>query len=382
MLKKDNGEEILKNWQRGKDNSESESDFGKSDEAISSLAEDENDNNKLNYLNNNEAEQLQLGKEIGNIFKDQNIHPVFIFGSKGSGKTSILASLFRYIQYTERSQATITFNTDVFPKGEVRWDDQNGWAEALFFKKVFDYIGNRAPETTQEANPFFVPVTLTTPSGGDIKFAFLEGKGEWYQPDPNPLATIPFKKFKGFVQGVLQQFNAPASIIYVAPYTTGFAANENPKSDNLRKSDLGLLGALDEYAYLRKAFLHQDNHLFLVTKWDVYCGGISVDAFTEPYGDEIIDVLRERFPLAWAKYQNMNLSSIAQNKTFSAYCSGLIDDKTVISPAEEDNEKIDFYARKMWDWLYNNHTGLTLYPDVKPKPEGFFQKIITLLRGR
>src|SRR5688572_16504725 len=40
-------------------------------------------------------EQIVLGQELAALFKNAGVHPVLIFGSRGSGKTSMLASLFR-----------------------------------------------------------------------------------------------------------------------------------------------------------------------------------------------------------------------------------------------------------------------------------------------
>lgn len=328
-------------------------------------------------------DQIKLGQELATIFKDSGIHPVFIFGSKGSGKTSLLASLFRYIQVSERSDATLSFREDIFPSGDDRWNRHTTWARDVFYRKVHDAINSKAPQATIEASPFFVPVKLTRSTGEEISFAFLEGMGEWYMPDEN--AEVPFKPFKGFLQGLLQQFNGSATVIYVAPFTTaGYSANdtaESSKSADLRKSDLGLLGAINEYINLRRAQFHQDNHLFLMSKWDIFCGGVSSDSFFNPSGDDIQDAFKDRFIMAWTRFQNLNSSNVKQNKIFSAYCAGVISDLSILKPSQEDSEVIDRYPRKLWDWLHLSHSGIPLYQDMQPRRPNLLDRFIRLLRG-
>lgn len=330
-----------------------------------------------------EADDSKIGSELATIFKDNNVHPIFIFGSKGSGKTSLLASLFRYIQVSVDSNAAIYLMDDIFPTTDERWRRHVSWARDVFYKKVNDSIESTAPHATLEPSPFFVPVKLKLKSGDEVKFAFLEGRGEWYMPDES--AEVPFKPFKGLLQGVLQQFNGNATVVYVAPFTTGGysrgEATEASRSADLRKSDLGLVGAINEYISLRRAHFHQDNHLFLMTKWDIFCGGISGDSFYSPNGDEIKEVFSERFELAWTRFQNLEASGVNQNKTFSAYCAGVIDGLSIQRPAQEDAAVIDRYPRKIWDWLYKNHTGRLLYEDMQPKRPSLLDKFLAILRG-
>jgi len=325
-----------------------------------------------------EARQVGLGKDLAKRFKDKKVHPVLIFGSKGSGKTSLIASLLKYMRDRPESDASIEFADSVLPDDDPWWEQTKIWSQDVFYKRVLAYIDNLAPESTQESQPFFIPISLTTKTGIEVKFALLEGKGEWYQP--NLEATVPFQKFKSFLQGFLQGYNDTATVIYVAPYVTG-SVEETPKSTGLRASDLGLLGAINEYLSLRKAFVHQDQHMFLLTKWDVFCASVAAPEFIEPLEEEIQGVFRERYLQSWTRYLNSSVSQENQNRTYSAYCAGLIDGRTVVTAATEDDERVAFYARKLWDWLYQNASGLTLYPDVRPKPLGRFDQFLKWLRG-
>lgn len=322
--------------------------------------------------------ELLLGKELAAAFQDKDVHPVFIFGSKGSGKTSLIASILKYMRDREEAAATISLAESVYPENEAFWTASLSWSRDLFYKKVLDYVDQIAPQTTQEEQPFFVPVKVTRSNGEEILFAFLEGKGEWYQPDQS--AEVPFKRFKGLLHGMLQHYSGSGTFIYVAPFATE-SSYEGPKSEHLRQSDLGLLGVLNEYLQIRKAYAHNDRHMFVVTKWDIFCESVISPSFIDPTDDEIQSVVRERYPLAWKCYLNAAMSSDQQNRTFSAYCAGLIAGRDVIVPSEGDSENVAYYSRKLWDWLYENATGRVLYPDVRPKPPGLLDRLLTWLRS-
>lgn len=327
-------------------------------------------------LNKNEE---QLGKDLASLFKDNNVHPVLIFGSKGSGKTSLLVSLFRYMRDNELSDASIELADEIFPIGDARWKSNIDWAQDLFFKKVFDFIDNNAPATTQESEPFFIPVKLTTKSGNEKIIAFLEGKGEWYQSEED-LTKRPYKKFKGLLQALLINFNDPLTVIYVAPFVEGSEKN-HLDSSHIKKSDIGLLGAINEYLTYRKVYQQKDSHLLLVTKWDVFCESIASESFSDPSDEDINEIFRDKYRLSWNKYLNLNLSNEHQNKSISTYSAGFMDGKQIACPAKDDLDLISAYPRKLWDWIYENATGGVLYPDVRPKTKSLFEKIISFLRG-
>ena len=325
-----------------------------------------------------DVRETDFGKELAALFKDKRVHPVFIFGSKGSGKTSLIASMLKYMRDRVEADATVELAEWVLPDGEGWWSTSASWSRDLFYRKVLDYLDNVAPRATLEEQPFFVPVKLTRRNQEEVLFAFLEGQGEWYQPDLQ--AEVPFRRFKSFLHGMLQGFNDKATVVYIAPFVTE-SSMEASHSSHLRESDLGLLGAIDEYSRVRKAFAHQDHHLFLLTKWDVYCESVVSPSFLDPRGEEIVAVLRERYPLAWTRYMNAAFSIENQNKSYSTYCSGLINGQNIVLAAEGDDENVAFYARKLWDWLYGNATGGALYPDVRPRPPGLLDRVLKWLRS-
>lgn len=326
--------------------------------------------------------QMQLGQELATIFKNNNVHPVLIFGSAGSGKTSMLASLFRYMQLTQ-AEATQALHDELFPSDDPRWQKHAVLARQLYYGKVLEFIELKAPQATLDATPFFIPVKVTRTTGEEATFAFLEGRGEWYMPAKN--SDSPFRPFQSLLRGLLQNYNEKATAIYVAPCTTGVMSRdgrlEPANAPKMVDSDLGLLGALKEYVNLRRATFHRDRHVFLMTKWDLYCGGISEPEFVHPPPRLLSSVLQERFRFSWAHFCNLNFHGSSRNKMFSTYCSAVIDNMKVLSPAHADSAVVDFYPRKLWDLLYENHTGLPLYPDVRPRPPGPLDRLISWLRG-
>lgn len=321
----------------------------------------------------------QLGKDLASIFKDNSIHPVLIFGSKGSGKTSLLVSLFKYMRDNEFADASIELADDIFPQEDLRWKSNVEWAQDLFFKNVFGFIDNNAPPATLQSEPFFIPVRIVTKTGNEKIIAFLEGKGEWYQSEED-LSKKPYKKFKGLLQALLLNFNDPLTVIYIAPFVTG-SEKSSIDASHIKSSDIGLLGAINEYLVYRKVHQQKDNHLLLVTKWDVFCESIASDSFTDPTDDEVNDIFRDKYKLTWNKYLNLNLSNDQQNKSVSTYSAGFMDGNIIASPAKDDIELISAYPRKLWDWIYENATGTILYPDVRPKNKSILEKIINFLRG-
>jgi hypothetical protein len=322
-------------------------------------------------------EEMQLGQEIAAAFKNNHVHPVFIFGSRGAGKTSLIASLLRYMRDRQEADASIELAEELFPSNDPRWERRIEWSRDVFYRKVFAFIDRQAPPATLEELPFFIPVKLVRKNGTGAYFAFLEGKGEWYQPDLT--ASVPFKKFKGFLQGVLSSFNDTATVIYVAPFVTD-SADQGPTHRRMRESDIGLLGALEEYSTARKALFHQDKHLFLMTKWDVCCNSISSDDFLDPDAQEVQRILGERYQLAWKKYVSMPITN-ASAKSYSTYCAGIMDGANIAAPADDDAHMISTFPRKLWDTLYQNATGHILYQDVQPKSLGLLDRLLQILRG-
>ena len=326
----------------------------------------------------------QRGQHLAARFKEEGIQPVLIFGARASGKTSFIASLFQYIHVSEGSNATLTLDLDAIPNDTKSWQDMRQFATLTYERRVYEFMDQRAAPSNTDALPFFIPVVLRPKEGRERKFAFLEGMGEWYMPDMK--ADSPHKPFQGEIEGMLRGFNESMTVIYVAPFTTaGYRSSgdkESPQHVDLKERDLGLVGTIQQYQRLRVANFHIDHHLFLFSKWDVRCNGIADREFLKPEGDLLEKIISSRYPLSYALFKNMNLGGSRTQKTVTHYCSGVIDGNAVMKPAAEDQRRLDYFPRKMWNWFYFNTTSIPLYADVHPKPPGIVDKILKALRGR
>jgi hypothetical protein len=201
---------------------------------------------------------------------------------------------------------------------------------------------------------------------------------------PQKEGDSPHQPFKGEIEGMLRYFNEPLIVIYVAPYTTySYSADggqESPQSEELKARDLGLDGIIQQYSILRRALSHRDSHIFLYSKWDVRCDGLADPDFVSPQWGLLDAEIFKRYPLSFARFQNVNFNAIKNNKTVTNYCSGIIHGNSVLVPSAEDQHILNHFPRKLWNWLYFTVTQDPLYRDVHPKPDNILDKLLRVLR--
>jgi hypothetical protein len=96
-----------------------------------------------------------------------------------------------------------------------------------------------------------------------IRFAFLEGMGEWYEMSSGRSA---YPSFKEEIAEILSNYNNfGISLIYVAPTFSPLPEFQFPDPSRAALFDEALKGVIDEYGDKRgeKA---KDNQLFLISK--------------------------------------------------------------------------------------------------------------------
>ena len=191
--------------------------------------------------------------------------------------------------------------------------------------------------------------------------------------------TNPNKPFRAILSGFLAQFNSPATVIFLAPFSIEDTAGTHV-TDRLRESDEGLAGAVQEYSKSRQHVIGWDKQIFLLTKWDIHYG-IMRDEFANPDTEEVIDLVKERFPNAWGKFLGMLYFGLGENQKVSPYCAGIINGNSVGRPAVKDRWLVDLYARRVWNQLYKDKTGKALYPELEPRPTNIWDKFANWLRG-
>jgi hypothetical protein len=351
-------------------------------EGISSVQEDKS-YESVDMSDAGSNDQIELGNELAVKFKEQGVHPILLFGSQMSGKTSLLLSLLNYPRLDQRAEASIEFDESIYTDEQtIRLKSALNAGQMLFYRASQQWIGNAAPKATLDEHPFFVPVVLQKASGEQVKFAFLEGRGEWYTPDESSLR--PYKKFKGLIQGFLQTFSNPVTVLYIAPYVAGSYGDTTSSLGNaelMKKSDLGLVGAIEEYMNARRGYFRNDYHILTMTKWDIKCGNVASDDFLDPLPSQISEELSGKFPLAWNKFNAMPMQNQPGNLKINVYSSGVIDGNRLNQLPSDDQYSLNRYPRKLWDRLYSNAGHGILYTDVQRKPPSLLDKLIDILKG-
>jgi hypothetical protein len=292
-------------------------------------------------------------------------------------------SLLNYPRLDPTAEASIEYDESIYTD-----DNRERLLQALeagmqlFYRGTQQWIANLAPRATTDTQPFFITVRLQKSVGQEIKFGLLEGRGEWYHPDE--ASVRPYRKFKGLLKGFLQSFSRPITILYIAPFEAGIKSQGGGSAgglEHLRGSDLGLVGAMEEYIACRRSHFKTDFHVMMMTKWDVKCESVSSEEFRSPQADEVIDQLSVKFPLAWNRFNAMPMGGGASNLRIAAYSSGLMDGGRLNLLAEDDKYFVNTYPRMLWDRLHANAGFGVLYKDVQPRRKGLLEKILAILRG-
>lgn len=304
---------------------------------------------------------------------EKKYHPVMLFGTTASGKSSMLASLFHYLQNDPRSEAICLLGEWVIPV-----DTDLGATIAENVSRLFNHSvmkfnsGIGLPRTASNTIPFFIPVILRPNNGKpEVRLAFLESSGENYKVKEDSVDYFP--KLKNEIFDLYRNFPGAISIVVVAPYTLEDAYTnekiEDADDPNLHLADQAMYGTLQLYQANRR-WLDLDNHLFVLTKWDVYAGGLSNPVFANPPIGLVEKIIKERYRLAWNFFQTMPKKG---NSNSMQYSAGLITGQSVVAVPDKLKPSINQFPRALWNWLYRNASGgMELYgPLSGPKPRGF-----------
>jgi len=326
----------------------------------------------------------ERGQALAQALSNSDCHPVLLFGAASSGKTAILLSLLKYINTSSDAAATISLDLGTLPNGGI-WDELRRYAERLFYAEGYEFLRQRAPEATTARYPFFVPIELKPHGAPRKKFAFFEGQGEWFHPDFDK--SNPHPQFKEEITEFLRLYTGHVSSIYVAPYAVeGYdsAASQNAAeaTKRIQERDFALGGIIDQYDNLRRTLVHRDQHLFILTKWDIRCGNLADPEFREYLG--VLDQeLQLKYPISFQRFQNLAwLPDTPNNKVKGAYCAGIFTERRTLAPvAKADTEGVDRFARELWDWIYFSANATPLYDDVRAPKPSLLDKIMAWIRN-
>lgn len=293
--------------------------------------------------------------DLANALQSQGYHPVLIFGTRASGKSSLLASLLHYLQSDPESPAIAIPGDPLLPL-DTAYGKEVHESALYFFNTVVDnfFNGEAAPRTSDQA-PYYIPVVLRPNNGQpEVKIAFLESRGEWYHINRQSRALYP--ELRGEVDDVYRKFTGALSILLVAPLVIGDVYQDEGESEFVlaeqRDTDSSLFGALQSYQ-LARGMRDLDQYLFVLTKWDAYTKGLNSDEFSSPPKGLVDQLIESRYPRAWQMFRAMQ--QIAIPKAMQ-YCSGIMSGNVHAPTPHHLRHKLSPFPKTLWNWLYANAT--------------------------
>lgn len=339
-----------------------------------------------------------LGSDLARVMQD-DYHPVVLFGTNNSGKTSVLMSLFATLINEPILDTGLSLCDPILGARSEIGQRLHKEAEHTFHIKTQSFLaGEKIPKTSTPL-PFFIPVEFRPPDGRPpVKFAFLESNGEWYRPlisDGRKFGDVDklYPDLRNEIEGFIAGFQNGITFIYTAPVTQGevYAAAENAyDATEINYASLAIKGVLQTYDRIRANGRSNDRHLLLLTKWDALstrdsdrAAGIEEDSV------EVLEFCHKKYGQALAAFQGLNLDKSQRN--INAYCAGMINERGLL-PLKHDaavRGVIASYPVRLWTYLYKNALSAANEHPVAPfrSPPGrpaivkFFHKILDRISG-
>ena len=320
-----------------------------------------------------------LQQSLSKLLIQKDYHPVLIFGTRASGKSTLLTSLFSYFQTDPQSGASCYLGDWIIPVETVEGSLIADEASRFFNRVVSEFHGGKAAETTQFQVPFFIPIVVKpNTKKPTVKVAILESSGEFYQVNTDSARYHP--ELRAEIKDVYENYPGPLSIIIIAPYImseaySGEVIVGDKVKEEFRLSDDALLASLQNYQRYRKN-PDNDRMNFLLTKWDVHTEGLSDRKFVEPPPGLVEHLIRERFPKSWISFGNLTDAS-SNAMGVMPYSAGLIsgNDALPIPPAFKG--RMNIFPNKLWNWIYlGASNGKALYGNAQYKGKKTFLKKI------
>ena len=179
--------------------------------------------------------------------EEDNRHPVMIFGSSKSGKSTMIMSFINALEKSGRDGSvgvSATFGRSFYAKRDERTETLMKAASNFFDTAAHNFIlGRQALIATQDL-PYFIPIDLKIKGSESdaVKIALLDSKGELYEPNnpTNVSAGAPlYREFSNDLIEIMRNYSRGISLICLAPYSLGEADLHDTAN-----SDAGLFAAL------------------------------------------------------------------------------------------------------------------------------------------
>lgn len=318
------------------------------------------------------------GRILAHNMSESGYHPVIIFGTSSSGKSSLLGSLLACFQIDATHEIGISLGESLMPHDSPDGERANQYASALYYRSVQEYIGGQGGQATKTGFPFFVPVVIRPKNRDPIKFALMESDGEWYKPKPD--SDRYFQQLKKEIESILVHYEKGISFIYLAPYTQAISRGNSVAMDKeraeLKDADLALVGVFDAYQRKRKD-KQDDAHMLLVTKWDEskLDEATLIDVLDSPDPGTVEAFVNEKYSQGFAAFKGLSLGG--DQRSLMQYCAGLFEGREIRKPPGDLIPILLRYPHTIWNWLYANNGGSgVLVPKKQIPRESFAQKLI------
>jgi hypothetical protein len=341
----------------------------------------------------------RLGINLARALQDGGYHPVVLFGTNFSGKTSLLLSLFGALIAEPKLEAGLALCDPILGTGSGIGRLLHEDAQHTFDVKTQAFLEGERILKTAVALPFFVPVEFRPVGKQSVKFAFLESNGEWYRPlrdRSTPLNDVK-KLYPGLrkeTEEFISAYQGPITFLYLIPYTQAdvYSDKDNPlDSDEIRSASLAITGVIRSYDKIRATHRDDDFHLMLVTKWDAHSArdadraeGIAEDRAA------LLEFCNQRYAQALAAFQGLDIDP--EHRSLNAYCSGIMgaQGRLHLRPDEDVSSVVLAYPVKLWRRLYRNALAAEGLPPEDPFPSPpeppllarIWTRLLDLLAGR
>ena len=278
-------------------------------------------------------------------------HPVLIFGSSRAGKSALIMSFIQALQ--AGPEISVRLGEPVLDRADPRCEEKHRAARDLYERQNY-LVDSGVPLMSTQADPFFIPIDVLPKNSllDPVKFAFLDGRGEDYEPNIDAASSGGnfFKPFSDDVRDLLQTFSYGITILYIAPYSIGSGHERDTRASNF-----GLLNVIESYREVRK-MRGNDFHLFLLSKWDQFADPMNADAlFDRPQPSDVDTVLRDRYQQSWGAFQALPLEGPAlDRRAFMQYSSGYFVKGNPQTPPRNFAASFTRYPRTLLNWLYGN----------------------------
>lgn len=310
------------------------------------------------------ADLKALGSDLARVMQNEGYHPVVLFGTNNSGKTSILMSLFATITNEPVLDTGLSLCDPILGSRNDLARELHREAQHTFEIKTQAFLAGEKIPKTRTRLPFFVPVEFRPPDGKQpIKFAFLESNGEWYRPlisDGRSLNSIDklYPDLREEIEGFISGFQDGITFIYAAPVTQAevYSASENTYDNSeIHYASLAIKGVLQIYDRIRANGRANDKHLMLLTKWDHQSARAAdrSEGIEEDHAD-VQAFCQRNYAQALAAFQGLNLSK--EQRNINAYCAGMINERGLLPLKHDDPVRgvIASYPVRLWTYLYKN----------------------------